>query len=128
MNKPKLKTKLIARLLFVLLGMGLLVAVSLHYYLNALIKTEVENKARLIFDNLLAIQTYIRETLRPMMYEILPPGAFIIETMSNSYITRKVMSDLNMARDQFTYRRVALDPRNPQYAPTEKEREIIAYF
>ncbi len=128
MNKPKLKTKLTARLLFVLLGMGLLVAVSLHYYLNALIKTEVANKARLIFDNLLAVQTYVRETLRPMMYEILPPGAFIIETMSNSYITRKVMSDLNMARDQFTYRRVALDPRNPQYAPTEMEREIIAYF
>ena len=128
MNKPKLKTKLIARLLFVLLGMGLLVAVSLHYYLNALIKTEVANKARLIFDNLLAVQTYVRETLRPMMYEILPPGAFVIETMSNSYITRKVMSDLNMARDQYTYRRVALDPRNPQYAPTEMEREIIAYF
>ncbi|MFO7687499.1 MAG: DUF3365 domain-containing protein, partial [Desulfobacterales bacterium] len=128
MNKPKLKTKLIARLLFVLLGMGLLVAVSLHYYLNALIKTEVANKARLIFDNLLAVQTYVRETLRPMMYDILPPGAFVIETMSNSYITRKIMSDLNMARDQFTYRRVALDPRNPQYAPTEMEREIIAYF
>jgi len=128
MNKPKLKTKLIARLLFVLLGMGLLVAVSLHYYLNALIKTEVANKARLIFDNLLAVQTYVRATLRPMMYEILPPGAFVIETMSNSYITRKVMSDLNMARDQFTYRRVALEPRNPQFAPTEMEQEIIAYF
>lgn len=128
MRKPGLKTKLTARLLFVLLGMGLLVALSLQYYLNALVRTEVANKARLIFDNLLAVQTYVRETLRPIMYEVLPPGAFVIETMSNSYITRKVMSDLNMARDQFTYRRVALDPRNPQYAPTEMEREIIAYF
>ena len=128
MKKPNLKTKLTARLLFVLLGMGLLVAVSLHFYLNALMKTEVENKARLIFHNLLAIQTYVRETLRPMMYETLPPGAFVIEAMSNSYITRKVMSDLNMARDKFTYRRVALDPRNPQYTPTDMEREIIAHF
>jgi signal transduction histidine kinase len=128
MKQSNLQTKLIGRLLFVLLGMGLLVGVSLHYYLNALIKTEVANKARLIFDNLLAVQTYVRETLRPMMYEILPPGAFVIEAMSNSYITRKVMSDLNMARDQFSYRRVALDPRNPKYAPTEMERALIVYF
>src|SRR5204862_108242 len=59
---------------------------------------------------------------------ILPSQDFVIEAMSTSYVTRKVMSDLNMARDQFSYRRVSLDPRNPQYAASDMEREFISHF
>ncbi len=47
-------------------------------------ETEVADKARLIFSNLLAVQTYVRETLRPVMYEILPSQDFVIEAMSTS--------------------------------------------
>ncbi|MFH0824593.1 MAG: DUF3365 domain-containing protein, partial [Pseudomonadota bacterium] len=128
MKHPNLQTKLIARLFLALVGFGLLFAISLNYYLRALMETEVTDKARLIFANLLAVQTYVRETLRPVMYSILPVEGFVIEAMSTSYVTRKVMSDLNTARDQFTYRRVSLDPRNPEYAANEVEREFIREF
>jgi signal transduction histidine kinase len=128
MIHPNLQTKLTARLLFVLLALGLLFTFSLNYYLRALMEKNVADTTRLIFSNLLAVQTYVRQTLRPVMIESLPPGAFIIEGMSTSYVTRKVMSDLNMARDRFTYRRVALDPRNPAYGPDPVEGELIATF
>jgi len=127
-HHPNLQTKLTARLLFVCLALGLLFTLSLNYYLRALMEKNVADTTRLIFANLLAVQTYVRQTLRPVMVESLPPGAFIIEGMSTSYVTRKVMSDLNMARDRFTYRRVALDPRNPAYGPDPLERELIATF
>ena len=128
MKHSNLQTRLIARLLFVLCAFGLLFAISLNYYLTALMQTEVADKARLIFANLLAVQTYVRETLRPVMYDALPEKSFVMEAMSTSYVTRKVMSDLNMARDQFTYRRVAVDSRNPQFEANQLERDFIRYF
>jgi|MTBAKSStandDraft_2_1061841.scaffolds.fasta_scaffold00044_157 signal transduction histidine kinase len=128
MKHSRLQGKLIARQCMILLGIGLLFSFSLYAYLRAIMETEVEAKTRLVFSNLLAVQTYVRETLRPAMYEVLPHGDFIIEAMSSSFVTRTVMSDLNRARDQFTYRRVALNPRNPEFAPNGLELELIRHF
>ena len=128
MKQASLKTRLNTRLFVLLFGIGLLFSFSLHYYLKGLMAAEVEEKAHLVFSNLLAVQTYVRETLRPVMYKSLPEGAFIMEGMSTSYVTRMVMSDLNMAKNQFTYRRVALDPRNPDFYANELEQELIRFF
>ena len=123
-----LRTRLYLRLLTVLLGIGLVFGLSLNHYLRVLLETEVADKASLVLSNVLAMQTYVRDTLRPTMYDALPPESFLIEAMSTSYITRKVMSDFNAAKDKFTYRRVALDPRNPEYGANEMERKLIAHF
>ena len=128
MKHADLKTRLNVRLLLTLLAFGLVFSVSLNYYLRALMENNVTDKTRLIFANLLAVQTYVRETLRPVMVDTLPKDSFVIEAMSTSYVTRKVMSDLNMAGDQFTYRRVALEPRNTTYAANEMERDFIEHF
>jgi len=128
MKKANLKTMLGLRLLAVTLGIGLVFGVSLNHYLRVLLETEVADKAQLVLSHVLAIQTYVRETLRPTMYETLPPDSFVIEAMSTSYVTRKVLSDLNTAKDKFLYRRVALDPRNPEYGADERERQLIAHF
>lgn len=128
MKHRDLKTRLNLRLLLTLVGFGLVFSISLNYYLRALMENNVTDKTRLVFANLLAMQTYVREALRPVMLDVLPKESFIIEAMSTSYVTRKVMSDLNMARDQFSYRRVALDPRNSMYAANDMEREFIDYF
>ena len=128
MKHADLKTRLNVRLLLTLVAFGLVFSVSLNYYLRALMENNVTDKTRLIFANLLAVQTYVRETLRPVMIDTLPKDSFVIEAMSTSYVTRKVMSDLNMAGDQFTYRRVALEPRNTKYAANQMEREFIDHF
>jgi signal transduction histidine kinase/PAS domain-containing protein len=128
MKHPTLLTQSIVRLVLILLGIGLLFGLSLTYYLRFLLEAEVSDKANLIFSNVLAMETYVRDTLRPAMYETLPQDAFILEAMSTSYVTRRLMSDLNMSKNQFTFRRVALDPRNPEYGANAMERELIAYF
>ena len=53
--------------------------------------TEVSSKANLVFDQVDAVQSYVRQTLRPKMFAYLPREEFIIEAMSSSYVTRKVM-------------------------------------
>ncbi len=128
MKKTGLQTRLYLRLLAVILGIGLVFGLSLNHYLRVLLETEVADKAHLVLSNVLALQTYVRDSLRPAMYDILPPGSFVIEAMSTSYATRKVMSDFNMAKDKFAYRRVALDPRNPEFEANARERSLIEYF
>ncbi|WP_243310416.1 c-type heme family protein [Fundidesulfovibrio agrisoli] len=128
MKKARLQTRLSLRLLAVLLGIGLVFGLSLNHYLRVLLETEVSDKASIVLSNVVAIQSYVRETLRPTMYGVLPPDSFVIEAMSTSYVTRKVMSDYNAAKESFIYRRVALDPRNPEYGADERESELIAHF
>ncbi|WP_243358852.1 c-type heme family protein [Fundidesulfovibrio terrae] len=128
MKKARLQTRLLLRLLAVMLGIGLVFGLSLNHYLRVLLETEVADKADLVFSNVLAMQTYVRESLRPTMFDILPQDGFVMEAMSTSYVTRKVMSDLNGAKDKFTYRRVALDPRNPEYGANAMEGGLIAHF
>lgn len=128
MKHVTLQTQLYMRLLALLLGIGLLFGFSLNHYLRVLLETEVADKSDMIFANVLAMQTYVRETLRPIMYDTLPVDSFVLEAMSTSYVTRKVMSDLNASKDKFTYRRVALDPRNPEYGANQMERGFIDGF
>ncbi|WP_243368114.1 c-type heme family protein [Fundidesulfovibrio soli] len=128
MKQARLQTRLSLRLLAVLLGIGLVFGLSLNHYLRVLLETEVSDKASIVLSNVVAIQSYVRETLRPTMYGVLPPESFVIEAMSTSYVTRRVMSDYNAAKESFIYRRVALDPRNPEYGADERESELIAHF
>jgi signal transduction histidine kinase len=128
MKQVTLQTGLYVRVLTLLVGLGLLFGFSLNYYLRVLLETEIADKTHLIFSNLLAMQTYVRDTLRPTMYEILPEDGFVMEAMSTSYVTRKVMSDFNPSRDKFTYRRVALDPRNLEFGANPMERAFIEHF
>lgn len=75
-----------------------------------------------------ATRSYVREVLRPQMYEILGDDAFVLEAMSTSYITRAVMERFNTSLPQYRYRRVALNARNPDSDPTPLERELIEHF
>lgn len=128
MQNASFQEKFIARLCVVFFCFGALFWFSMMYYLRVLMEEKVSDKSILIFANILAVQTYVRETLRPAMYDILNKDEFLIEAMSTSYVTRMISSDLNTAKDQYRYRRVALDSRNPNYAANELEQSLIHYF
>ena len=89
---------------------------------------EAEAKAELVFSHLSSVQQYVRDILRPTVRQNIPPQQFLLEAMSTSFVTRKVLVDLNTQRDQYLYRRVALSPRNPASAANEMERGLIYYF
>ena len=68
------------------------------------LEEEVRDKAMLIFAHVDSIQHYVRDVLRPAMYERLP-ASFVIEAMSSSYISRTIMAPVNDTSDGTIYRR-----------------------
>ncbi|MDO9083261.1 MAG: DUF3365 domain-containing protein, partial [Humidesulfovibrio sp.] len=117
-----LQTKFLAGLGLVMAGLVAFFAITLNLYLGRLMESEAREKASLILSQVEAVQRYVRTTLRPAMYRTLPGGQFILEAMSTSYITRAVMSDQNLAKEAFTYRRVGIGARNPDYEAGDLER------
>jgi len=123
-----LQAKFLAGLLLVMAALVGFFAFTLNLHLERLMEGEAREKASLILSQVEAVQGYVRTKLRPAMYRVLPNDQFVIEAMSTSYITRLVMSDLNLAREAFTYRRVGIGARNPDYEATALERDLIGRF
>ncbi|WP_028576545.1 c-type heme family protein [Desulfomicrobium escambiense] len=126
--KPsKIQTKFISGLLVASIILGIAFSVGFYVHMKNVLEEEVRDKALLIFTHVDSIQHYVRDVLRPTMYERLP-SSFVIEAMSSSFISRAIMAPVNDDRDGTIYRRVAIDARNPAYEANEHERELIKYF
>ena len=91
-------------------------------------KESALSKSYLVLAAVDATRGYIRETLRPRMYEIIGPDDFVIEAMSTSYITRAVMDRFNQVLPEFNYRRAAIRARNPNSELTPAEHELFDIF
>lgn len=123
-----LQTKFLAGLLLAMAGLVGFFAFTLNMHLGRLMESEAREKASLILSQVGAVQGYVRTKLRPAMYRTLPEDQFVLEAMSTSYITRLIMSDLNLAKEAFSYRRVGIGARNPDYEANELERGLIRRF
>ena len=123
-----LQAKFLLGLVAIMLALGLFFSAGLYFHLSSLLKSEVSDKARLVLAQVDAVQRYVRETLRPRMYGVLPKGEFMIESMSTSYISRMIMDQLNLSRSEYHYRRVAENARNPQFEVNGFERELLDRF
>ena len=126
--KPsKIQTKFISGLLLASIILGIAFSTGFYLHMKNVLEEEVRDKALLIFAHVDSIQHYVRDVLRPTMYERLP-SSFVIEAMSSSFISRTIMAPVNDNRDGTIYRRVAIDARNPAYEANEHERDLIRYF
>lgn len=126
--KPsKIQTKFVSGLLAASIFLGIVFSIGFYLHMKNVLEEEVRDKAMLIFAHVDSIQHYVRDVLRPAMYERLP-ASFVIEAMSSSYISRTIMSPINDDRSGTIYRRVAIDARNPAYEANKHERELIRYF
>lgn len=127
LRQRKLETKFILGLIVATTFLGTVFSVGSYIHLRSVLEQEVRDKADLIFMYVDSVQEYVRTTLRPSMYQHLP-DSFVIESMSSSYISRKVMAPINSSPSGTIYRRVALDARNPDYEANGREAELIEYF
>jgi two-component system, NtrC family, sensor kinase len=100
----------------------------IYHFQKNLLEEETFRQAELVMTSLEATRSYIREVLRPRMYEELGEDQFIIEAMSTSYITRVIMDRFKDALPAFKYRRTAIGARNPSFEANMQEREMIDYF
>ncbi len=106
---------------------GTLFAAGFYLQIRQVLENEVKERAELILTQAEAVQRYVREVLRPRMYEEVP-DKFIIEAMSTSFVSRNVMEGAKDYTENALYRRVAVNARNPQFEATPMERELIAFF
>ncbi len=99
-------------------------------YLNKKQSLEEEtfNQTELVVAAIESTREYVRDVLRPRMYDLLDDETFVIEAMSTSYISRVVMDRFKEKLPDFEYRRVAINARNPDYEANALERSMIRYF
>jgi PAS domain S-box-containing protein len=85
-------------------------------------------KTKLVMAAVEASRDYVREDLRPTMYEAFGRDFFLLQAMSTSYVGRAVMENFNQVLPQYEYRRVAENARNPDSEANTLEKSMIAYF
>ena len=129
--KIKRPYSLQSRFILGLIGIIFLISIinlsALFYYTQLTLEEEVGTRAAMVLKQVDAVQSYVRQTLRPRMFATVP-GAFILEAMSSSYISRAVMELHDSSHQDYLYRRVAIHARNPQYEANKVELELINHF
>ncbi len=123
-----LQTKFLLGLAAILVFFSALASTTIYYFQKKSLEDEAYQKTELVMTAMAANRSYVREELRPRMYAELNQDAFILEAMSSSYISRKVMERFNQDLHDFIYRRVAVNARNPNYEADAREIEMIHYF
>ncbi|WP_245587751.1 c-type heme family protein [Desulfovibrio inopinatus] len=95
--------------------------------MSTFLETEVREKAKLVLSQVDSVQRYVRSVLRPAMYSHYP-DTFILEAMSSSYISRRIMGHAEGLGGEPLYRRVAIHARNPDYEANVIEQDLIDTF
>lgn len=75
-----------------------------------------------------ATRTYVKDVLRPRMYDIIPADHFVVEAMSTSFVGREVMLRVHDRFQDFRYKRAALVPINPASKADALEVDFIQRF
>ena len=106
----------------------IVVTTFLYLHEKKLLEEDVYQKTELIMAAVESTRGYVREVLRPKMYEVLGDETFVLEAMSTSYIGRVVMDRFQDKLPSFAYRRVAINARNPKFEANDLELAKINYF
>ncbi len=123
-----LQAKFLVGLAAIFLCFCVLATFLVYMHEKKALATEVFQKTELIMAAVESNRSYVRDILRPRMYEVFGEETFVLEAMSTSYISRVVMDIFQEEHSTFDYRRVAINARNPEFEANEMEREKIKYF
>jgi PAS domain S-box-containing protein len=117
------------------LGISVIVCIAVgsmslffYHYVKTLYIQETYQKTDLVLGHIDAIMEYIKDELRPKMFELLPRDEFVREAMSTSFVNKGVMSRFSKLFPDYVYRRVAVNPMNPQNRADALEAKFIREF
>ncbi|EKD38283.1 MAG: sensor histidine kinase [uncultured bacterium] len=131
-SRKKRHTGFQARFLLVLAGILIIfsgvTAATIYYHEIENLEQNAHEKTDLIMKAIEANRDYIQDVLRPTMYKELGGNRFILEAMSSSYISRMIMERFSSKAQGFTYRRVAVNAKNPEYEANDLESEMVKRF
>ena len=126
--RGNLRTKFFLWSTAFLIIFGLVVSILYYQHLKRDVMAESLQKSELILQEVEAIRAYVKEELRPLMQKLFSRDTFIIEAMSTTYISRRIMERFGESMPGFVYRRVSVNPHNPRNLADEFEEEMIDWF
>lgn len=88
----------------------------------------ISQQAEMALEFDLAIRRYAAEKIRPRVTLYLPPGAFIPELMSTTFITRSVFESVRKKFPDYMLKFTSINPRNPLNLASPAEAERIDFF
>ncbi|MFO7988543.1 MAG: c-type heme family protein [Thermodesulfobacteriota bacterium] len=128
-RKFNLRLKFITGLVVFIMALGVCISLIMYFHINSIMESEISQRSKMLLAQSDAVQDYVKSELRPEMFAALPEGRFILKAMSSSYISRAVMTRLNLKdASRYHYRRVAMNARNPSSVPDGIESDLIAFF
>ncbi len=112
----------------ILLGGGLLLSALSFWNTRRLLMADALTKSEVLLREVEAIRSYVKEELRPKMYELHGQDTFIIEAMSSTYISTTIMARFAKTMPDYIYRRASLNPHNPRNLADPFEEEMFDWF
>ncbi len=88
----------------------------------------INQQAEMALEFNLAIRGYAGENIRPLMEKLVDKDTFIPETMSTSFISRKIFEEVEKKFPDYIIRFSSDNPRNPINRATSDEQRMIEYF
>ncbi len=112
----------------ILIGGGLLLSALSFWNTRRLVMAEAMTKSEVILREAEAIRAYVREELRPKMFELHGQNAFIIEAMSTTYVSTSIMERFAGSMPNYIYRRASVNPHNTRNLADPFEEEMLDWF
>lgn len=133
--KPKnlsISTKFTLSIILIILAFCILFSFLLYYHLKQKVIEDANEKTRIIITQIDALGNYVKEELRPaifkLLYETGKKDEFIVEGMSTTHVRLSVMRRFNNKIGNYIYKRVSLDPINPEHKADALYIKLIEYF
>lgn len=126
-----LSTKFTLAISLILIVFCIIFSVILYYHLKERVLEDASEKTRIILVQIDAVGDYVKEELRPAMFNILHGSKredFIVEAMSTTHVRFSVMKRFNNELGDYIYRRVSINPLNPKNTADELHRRLIEFF
>ena len=98
-----------------------------YQYVKQLYIQETYQKTDLVLGHIDAIMGYVKDELRPKMFQMLPKDEFVREAMSTSFVNKGVMTRFSELFPDFIYRRVAINPMNPSSSPITAKIKSVCF-
>ncbi|MGB3210325.1 MAG: DUF3365 domain-containing protein [Desulforhopalus sp.] len=126
--KINLRKKFLLLSSIIMIAFAFLLSGIFYGYMKKVVVQDALEKSQIILQEVEAIRAYVIEELRPKMYEIHGSESFILEAMSTTYISNRIMRLFQERMPGYTYRRVSQNPRNPENGTNQWEDEMFAWF
>lgn len=128
----RLSTKFTLVIGLIILLFCIIFSALLYFHLRNRVIEDANEKTLIILTQISALGDYVKNTLRPRIFEHFPSVAmdddFLVEAMSTTHVTQEVMRRFNMNLKDYIYKRVSTNPLNPKNKADKLHEGLIEFF